>query len=610
MVPRSEFDSGGIIYKIVFEGMKRSITQNEAIMKIALGKLTTKENEFLEVNLDDELYKLKANKEYLRKYLNYFGLSPQTRKFITIRDQFLKDFNDPKRDQMFLVDRETRSKAIMEKQGITRVSKSKRKPKMVKSEIIDTTIFPNLQGIYGLFEDLKNYFAYTGVYVSDNLIRKLLLAVERDVPIVLYGEPGDGKSKTIKTFFQWMTLAEPLRDVQIFRSKERVTIEGGNFARTTVDQKKKKIGFAWKSINIDPAVNPGTLFGAYAPESIGGGAESRENRVVDWGVISECIMEGKYLMMDELNRGENEVLARLNGALAEPYSYEVREANTMFLIKDPDSDDPKRKRSNFIICASINIGDIGNFSMSFAFKRRWKIIEIHYTPDEIRNLMNLIYSRFQSTEGPYLEISTDKHKREDEEIKALYLSVTQGGNSIRFYDKCCESVSTISLQIYKITHDWKDVDKLIQFGCGIAHIDAIFHDISLFLQDLLLRENGSRQANFIRERTFSDRITAIVNEALMENIVMQVVDENDLYKLNEVKGKVKGLVDLVSAAVKGIFTEIGSNYFESKDSRGNYPLLLDKTDPTKSSKVSQLIAKVFKFDSSIKFVRGSFNLET
>lgn len=405
---------------------------------------------------------------------------------------------------------------------------------------------PDLTGIYRHYEDFYKYFISKGVFVEESLLRKMLLAVEKDTPMILYGEPGDGKSLIVKTFLDFLSY---------YYNGGANPLEGKSETNPINPNAKKnsKYGISWKSMNIDESTSPLTLFGGYSPESIGKSKEERKENV-DLGIISKCVLEGKYCFLDEMNRTENEVLGRLMGFLQEPFSYEVPEGNMKFVFKNPASIDPRQRRSNLVFIGTMNIGDVGNFKMSFAFKRRFKIIHVSYTTEQIVNII-------QKSKG-----------WSDHEINKIFLNFSSISTLDRssmndLKEKMNWMLDNISKAIYDKTHEWKNL-KVVTFGVGVAHIMQVLNDISLFIQDLIFRKYENSNLSLLNSNDLKNDLKNLIADIIDENIIMSLIDENDRYKIEQIKNRKQDLIfvinDTILSLIDFLYIRMKEEYFNYK----------------------------------------------
>jgi hypothetical protein len=380
------------------------------------------------------------------------------------------------------------------------------------------------------------------------------MAIEKDKSVILFGVPADGKSLTIKLFLEWLT--------KEFNGGERKKPINPNMTNFHTEN---EYGIKYNSLNVDEATNTLILFGGYSPESIGGRREERRKNV-ELGIITESVLYKEYLMLDEVNRTDNETLGRLMGFLAEPYSYDVKEADLKIVLKYR-----KKERANFLILATMNTGDQGNFRMSNAFKRRWKIIEVKYKTEQIKTILNRIKG-----------YTTD----EKTNIGNIYrnLGIDSDNYNAKILPLIEKLVPSISEVIYNVTHKWADEDKIVQFGVGIGHITEVLEDLSLNLTDLFDWGIKKKEADYIKDKDFRNKVVEIVTESFDENILVALADENDLYKMKMLHDQKIDIIRPISTRIANLFMQIGLQL--DSDTQDKY---------IKNTKLPLLVSKIFKF---------------
>lgn len=416
----------------------------------------------------------------------------------------------------------------------------------------DTSHFPSMEEVYNFSDQLWEYFKWKGVFVEASFIRKLTLAIKKDKSFVLYGEPGDGKSLIVKHLLNWLTyiynggllLNSPDPLEQKYRLNERTAFakQFPNVAlplNPSLKGKVSDIGVAWESKNIDESTNPLTLYGGFAPETISSGSKELRRKNLELGIISNCIMNGKYCFLDELNRTENEVLGRMMGFLEEPYNYKIDEGNLKIVLKNP----PVLPRANWFIIGTMNIGDVGNFKMSSAFKRRFKIMQIHYEVKVIKEILQKVRGYNSSSEK--MNIATNLKFICDPQ---QYENPSDMVSS--FLDQMTNMIDSITEKLYETTHNWSGSDNLTQYGVGVAHIIATLDDIALFLYSLFYSDRKAKKGSYLGESDYNADLRKIVSDAIWENVIMSLVDENDKFKLANMETHIKSLIDNVTNDVE------------------------------------------------------------
>jgi MoxR-like ATPase len=441
--------------------------------------------------------------------------------------------------------------------------------KSLAEETINCKKFPSTRGIYKHFEEAKKYMVESGVWIQDKLLRKMLLAVERDTPFILYGEPGDGKSVITKSFMRWVCFyfngGEDIYEGKKGKSLVKNTTNPIPLAVTTsgtsmtiqpavpfiinenIKDDSNLYGIDYLSKNIDESTNSSTLYGGFSPEILSSAVKKPRRDNIEKGIFSRAMEEGKYIMLDELNRTDNETLGRLMGFLADPYNYDVPEGKLRYWYKMSSSE-----RSNMVIIGTMNIGDVGNFKMSFAFKRRFKIIKVEYTEEEIGMIMEYLYG--------YIAKPTNKL---DPEITTALKNIVNplfvnGAITMQVLEKLEDEIKTFGKLLFSITHGWSKEANLVQFGVGVAHCKTVLEDISLFMIDIV-RRNPRMLCNGITESTFTDKIKEIVTDAVAENVIMAIIDENDKYKMGKMEEKVKTLSTALTQVILRMINNISTN---------------------------------------------------
>ena len=275
--------------------------------------------------------------------------------------------------------------------------------------------------------DIDSYIEFLnkqGLRGIDRIAVRIALALKADFRnIILYGAPADGKS-TIATY--------------------------------TLDYIKQQYGIDWISYNVDEATTSYNLFGGFDPSALVAG-----ERRIHYGVITKALKEKKNVLLDELNRTDFKNISKLMGFLSAPYRLVLEESGEVFEY-------PKW----FVLFATMNIGDEGNFSLSRAFKRRFLIIKVKYTELELKEILEPLC-----------------------------------GKDNLLLEMC--------LELYKFTWQLAE-EKLVLFGCGVGHLINFIKALKVFQEEI------------------SDYSIAL-REAVDMTVKMQLVDENDIFTLQEVE---------------------------------------------------------------------------
>ena len=429
--------------------------------------------------------------------------------------------------------------------------------------IFDTRDFPSLEDIYDFSEQCYQYFTWKGVFLEQKFVRKLLLTIKKDKSFVLYGEPGDGKSMVVKNLLNFITqiyngglyLNDPDPKKQADLLEERASYEAEFHPQTDpkwktplnpkLKGKISEVGISWDSKNIDESTNPLTLYGGYAPESLSSGSKEKRRENLEFGIITDCIYNGKYCFLDELNRTENEVLGRMMGFLEEPYNYKIDEGNIRVILKDPSK--KGKGRANWFIIGTMNIGDVGNFKMSSAFKRRYKIIQIHY---DTATIVEIVLKARGYKDG------IEKRKIVNDLMficqPLQYETIQNLGD--QFITQMETMISEVTKELYDRTHIWSNTDNLTQYGVGVAHCIAVLDDLALFFYSLFKQEKNYKKGNYLKDTTastgFYAQIESIVKDIIWENVIMSLVDENDKFKLSQMKVPIETLIRNVTMHVE------------------------------------------------------------
>lgn len=465
---------------------------------------------------------------------------------------------------------------------------------MLEPLVFDCTGFPSLVGISAFFEQAKQYFFDNGAYITDDLLRTTLYDLEVDMRIVYYGEPGDGKSLIAKTLLNWLTLqynsnspdsefgkkygANPnlhltsrLRPEQIgtniFNGGDMVTKPFVRFPEDLGTDEQAGTGYRTKGIGV--STTPIQLFGGYSPETIGGGAKAKAQRrkTVEIGILCDAIMHLRYVMFDELNRAENEVMDQLLGFFEEPYILVIEAANFIYKLKNSSNE-----RSNLVIVATMNIGDIGNFKMGFAFKRRWAIEKVHYSTEQIVEIARMVKGYKPRNIEDIKDAAKKCHLNPEDMVKVSM-----------------EMLDSIARKIFDETHVWSTQKQVTQFGCGVAHIFQSLKGISYFVKDLLNRAFQTKSLLELRGKggIFETELRKWVENILWANVFMQLVDENDKYKIQQVEEQAADLIAQVMEEVMKVFRNIFFNI--------EYPNVLQIKLERFPLPLSDLINAIFKF---------------
>ena len=571
----SEKEFGNIVKKL-FKKKKRK--------KILEGLLDTSKIVLKELS-DAELKFLKT----YHKNFNMKSKFPKGNKLYIV-EEFLPLLNHPDNYKENLLVPEHMAKYF----DLTKIHKA-------EPEIFDCQEFPSTEGIFRYRDDCFNYFVSKKIFVSRKLINKLLLTIERDTPFIAYSEPGFGKSAIVKTFLDWVTTDEYYEDIDLDGNK--IMVKGYNQylnPHVTFHHRLHGYGMGWKSMNVGSATSPLNLFGGIAPEAIGNpkGIGAREQNT-EMGIISKCILHKHHLYLDEINRTEPENLDRLMGALQEPNYYEVPEANWRFVFKDKSRG---IKRSNMIFASTMNTGDVGNFQLPFAFKRRFKIIPIKYSTKEVIQIFDLVQSNSTSTTSPYTPAELSE------------LQDMLGGNrmNIELLETWVKYIHDILSAIHTETNAWVE-DQYIPFGIGIAHLFNFFQDLAIYILVMFLDEYGKMSMDELEslfdekiqtsasskakaEIFFGLHINTAVKEAFNEHIFMSLVDESDDYTINQISSFVAELTMKTSESFTRVLIQILYNdqVVEDTDTK-----LLETEFPN-------VLKKLLKFDSSIPRIHASF----
>jgi len=137
----------------------------------------------------------------------------------------------------------------------------------------------------------------------------------------------------------------------------------------------------------------------------------------------------------------------------------------------------------FVTLATMNIGDEGNFSLSRAFKRRFAILKVAYNRLELDEILRSI-----------------PETKDDQELQEI-----------------CKA-------IYEETWKWAN-EKLVLFGVGIAHLRNFARVFKVFQKDM----------------DFDDAL----REAFKITVLMQIIDENDIYRLEEIERKAEEFLNKI-----------------------------------------------------------------
>lgn len=409
----------------------------------------------------------------------------------------------------------------------------------------DCRHFPDMKGIFKHYYECKEYMVDHGIWIQDSLLRKMLLALERDTPFILFGEPGDGKSAITNAFIRWVCFHYN-GGADILENTKGATVPI-NPNMSKIPPSPSSAGTFYISKNIDESTNAMTLYGGFSPEIIASGKKGDRRSNIEKGIFARAMIEGKYIMLDELNRTDNETLGRLMGFLAEPFNFDVPEGKLRFWFKKSS-----RERSNLVIISTMNTGDVGNFKLSFAFKRRFKIIQVHYTKEEIAEISKFLYGYGKHTTP-----------RINNNIKSALNSVFNMTSSEldEFIETLNDFLGNFTMNLFEITHEWVTQHHLITFGVGVAHCKAVLEDISLFMMEILTRKENEKYeiSDLINENTVLKQIKQAVSDSIHENVIMAVSDENDNYKKEKMQGKVESLIDTLFGLVRLVLESIKSN---------------------------------------------------
>jgi len=155
----------------------------------------------------------------------------------------------------------------------------------------------------------------------------------------------------------------------------------------------------------------------------------------------------------------------------------------------------------FVTLATMNIGDEGNFSLSRAFKRRFAILKVSYNRLELDEILQSI-----------------PETKDDQELQEI-----------------CKA-------IYEETWKWSQ-EKLVLFGVGIAHLRNFARVFKVFQKDM----------------DYDDAL----RETFKITVLMQIIDENDIYRLEEIERRSEEFINNIILSRK-------SPLFESQSTTTTY----------------------------------------
>lgn len=498
----------------------------EVLFKIIEGENVEYKSETLEtLKTWLSLYGIDSNQEII-DFLEDRNPKYKYELLTTVSIEDLKDYfipqTKPKQSKKKSSSKKMTPKGKESNENILQISpfvKSFREKQRMKEESITPFHYPDLSDIFDHFDSLKDYFKKMKVYIKDDYLKKILLGIGRDKPIILVGVPSDGKSLTMRIVLDWLT--------KVYNKD--------------LNPHRNGYGLGWNSLNVNVNTSKKDLFGAIAAESISGGIESFDKRreMLEWGIIYYSILRGEYIYLDEVNRAENELLQRLQGLLAEPYQDKLSEGNILLILKDKFIG---LKRSNVVISGSINVGDIGNFPMGKAFKRRAQFVSLDYTTEEtveaVDSVRGITPEQYESIRKELSEINSD--------IKVLDELIKRIRDFLRM----------ITISIHETTSKWQR-DKHVIYRAGIGHIFEVLTSMSLYIYSLFVIDCREKTFSYLDGTEFKDKLRDAVYSALYENMLFQLGDENDLFKMEQL-GKLmdKLMVAPILSSIQGIISYI------------------------------------------------------
>jgi hypothetical protein len=173
----------------------------------------------------------------------------------------------------------------------------------------------------------------------------------------------------------------------------------------------------------------------------------------------------------------------------------------------------------WVFVATMNTADVGNEPLSLAFKRRFHIIRVKFTEKDLRKIVQEIYNVDDSDWRPQ-----------------------------------------VAEEILSTTTTWKR-GKLVLFPAGIGHVINFLNDLQNGLRDLHAKDifGDQKYINAFKEGEFN--LASMVELSLRSHVIMPIVDENSLVRVEQVEKKMITLQDQIVSIIE----EKPSNLEEFKE---------------------------------------------
>lgn len=302
-----------------------------------------------------------------------------------------------------------------------------------------------------------------------------------------------------------------------------------------------RFGTPSQSFNIDETTTSVKLGGGYSPSSF-----ASKTVIIAYGIISRCLLKkglsdrlgniigfGANLLLDELNRTDFENIAFLMGFLENPYEYSIEEEGRPIL--NPNNRNDLDFEMRWLLDCTMNIQDVGNQPISYAFKSRFHIMQIRYTQEQVEKILTELY-RFSSKSGYEAKI-----------FKNIYTEIDAWRTQLE-----------------------------IKFPAGIRHYNNFFTYLRSGMARLEAQGEFSLQNLKIRNTDLT--IQEYILISLRSAILMPIIDENKEFVITEKEDQIKDWSVKFSNYIIDFLKERESEYKKSFAIDEARQLALDELD--------------------------------
>lgn len=303
-------------------------------------------------------------------------------------------------------------------------------------------------------------------------------------PFILYGNPGDGKSAMVDQFLRFIYI---------------------------------EYGVGYSILNVDESTNSYLLKGGYSPYALSGNTAISG---IKYGFFTRAFLPPNFMddadnivpntaenrCFDEQNRAKFEEFAFMMGFFEAPYQIMLDEDNGR-VFRNPNKNPENRICQ--ITTGTMNLSDIGNEPISFAFKSRYDMYAIKYIMSQMKDVVRRSMNGMSHAELKMFEL------------------------------------------IYNNTLEWQMQDSIVYIP-GIRHYQTFFKALRMtvhntiegYYDDILyISDENELTLNFdetMAKKGLDSKVKLKLLDDMLENLIhssilMPLIEENDASNVNKMK---------------------------------------------------------------------------